>query len=301
MAQMNTVNPYPQIGKQLTQGLGAIIAQLPASPTIDDLADAIYAYVQPLYYLPSTKLEIEVKSVVYNVANSYRNNQVLNGNAVFDSEQAPFIEMLIGSEMTVNFAPDSLLDRLVDIEDNVGTSDLTVMAQTPLFLATISGSSAALYWGTELSNPQSQWIAYFSTNAGQNYSNSLLWSLAAMNGALAGYGAVSNSMIEPTTSVVTNKMVSALIGALTATVGKVIFNWIPRIVKPLSLSRDRIGKLTNAGNGNNGTAMFSGGCTDGCNCYSYWRCTKSNCTDDCSFTRSAGICPLNVLNNNQNM
>lgn len=300
---MNTVNPYPEIGKQLASGLTSIIGQLPTSPTIDDLADAIYAYVQPLYYTASTKLEIELKSVVYNVANSFRNNQVLNGNAVFNSEQAPFINMLIGAEMTANVAPDSLLDRLSDIEDNIGISDLAVISQIPLFLATTTGSSAATYWGTQLSNPQSPWISYFSANAGQNYINSLLWSVAAMNGALAGYGAVSNSLIEPTTEIVTNQMVSSLIGALTATAGKVIFNWIPRIVKPLSLSRDRIGTLTNVGNGTNGTEMFSGGCTDGCFCYSAWRCTKTNCSDDCSFTRSAAICPLKPAqhNNNYNM
>ena len=51
---------------------------------------------------------------------------------------------------------------------------------------------------------------------------------------LAGYGATPTGLIEPTTNMITTNMVSALIGALTITAGKVIFNWIPRITRPVN-------------------------------------------------------------------
>jgi hypothetical protein len=79
-----------------------------------------------------------------------------------------------------------------------------------------------------------KWASYFSGNAGQNYMNTLQWSVAAMNGALAGYGATPQGLIEPTVNIVSVNFISSLIGALTATAGKIIFNWIPRITKPLT-------------------------------------------------------------------
>lgn len=241
MAQPNTINPYALIGQQFQSGLNAIIAGLPVSPTVDDLVQQVWNYLQPIYYQQATtKIEIEVKSVAYNAINSYRNNLVLSGLATYNAKQCPFIGMMIGSSMTANTAPDSFADRLADIEDNIGTSDLTVAEQQALFLAATTGINANSYWIAELANGSSAWLAYFSSNDGQNYMNTIQWSVAAMNGALAGFGAVPDSLIEPTTGVVTNQIVSALAGSLTVSAGKVIFNWIARITKPLDLNVEYI-------------------------------------------------------------
>ena len=249
MAQTPTINPYIQIGSFISSGLNAIIAALPVNPTQEDLLTEVSNYVESVFYSgANTQVQIELYSIAATAANSYRNNLVLNGNALYNSNQMPFVQMLIGPQMNTSIAPDSFSDRLADIEDNIGTSELTVSEQMPLFLSTTIGRNASGYWAAQLVNPQSAWISYFSSNAGQNYMNTLLWNTAAMNGALAGAGATFHGLVEPTVNAVTNQMVSALIGALTTTAGKVIFNWIPKITKPLQLNIDRISNILNGDN-----------------------------------------------------
>ncbi|MBX2906952.1 MAG: hypothetical protein KF744_12990 [Taibaiella sp.] len=242
MSQPNTLNPYLLIGQQIQSGLNSIISGLPVNPTIDDLVNEVFAYVQPIYYPGASQVvTMEVKSVAYNAINSYRNDLVLNNMTFYHGQQTQFIQMLIGSDMTVGIAPDSFQDRITDIEENIGTSALSVNDQQPLFLGTTIGYNANQYWLTEIANPNSAWIGHFSTNPGQNYMNSILWSTAAINGALASYQVTSKGLIEPTIDIVTTNIVSALIGALTITAGKVIFNWIPVITKPLEPSLSVLG------------------------------------------------------------
>ena len=233
MPQPNTINPYAEIGTQIAPGLNSIIGAAPNN--VDDLVNAVYGYISALYYYsPSNQVVIELKSIAYNAVNSYRSNLVLSGNALFNASQIPFIEMLIGASMNSNIATDSFLDRISDIEDNIGTSDLNVLDQTSLFLATTIGSSAYTYWQTQITlGGSSSWHNYLSSNAGQNYMNLLLWSTSAMNGSFAGYGSSPTGLVEPSTSMVSNNMISALIGALTVTAGKLMYNWIPRITKPI--------------------------------------------------------------------
>jgi len=90
-------------------------------------------------------------------------------------------------------------------------------------------------------------VSYFPPSP-ENYMDLPYYTEAAMLGALAGYGAKFNSMIEPTINNVTNNMVSALIGALTVTAGKLIFDWIPRI-QPDSVTALQMGN----GNGGRGS------------------------------------------------
>ena len=235
MPQAPTQNPYKPIGDLIKPGLDAIIVPLPLTPTIDNLASAVYSYVQAQFYpLPTLQVQIEISSVIYNAINSYRNNLVLSGGAYYNAAQAPFIDMLIGSDMTNNMQPDSFADRVAEIEDNIGISNLLVLEQMPLFLATTVGAKANDYWKTELANPLSAWLRFFSANAGQNYNNTLQWSVGAMNGNLAAYGATLTGLIEPTTAMISTNLISALIGALTITAGKLIFNWTPRIVKSIN-------------------------------------------------------------------
>jgi hypothetical protein len=177
---------------------------------------------------------------------------------MYNANQAAFIDLLIGPGMTANTPPSSFQDTVADIEDNIGISDLTVNEQTPLFLATILGMKASIYWNAQINDElQPYWVSKLSPNAGANYMNTLQWSTAAMNGALCGYGASATGLVEPTTAMVTNRLLSALIGALTATAGKLLFNWTPRMVKPLSLNMSRIEGLNNNGgvNGNLGNKL----------------------------------------------
>jgi len=71
-----TVNPYEEIGAQIAPGLNSIIGALTGSPSIDDLVNAVYVYVQPLYYPVPTgvtvplQTQIQIKSVARNAINS---------------------------------------------------------------------------------------------------------------------------------------------------------------------------------------------------------------------------------------
>jgi hypothetical protein len=56
----NTFNPYPIIGTQITNGLDAIAAALTPTSSVDDLVNAIYAYIQPLYY-PSSAVPTQIQ------------------------------------------------------------------------------------------------------------------------------------------------------------------------------------------------------------------------------------------------
>lgn len=234
-----TVNPYGEIGAQITAGLNSIIAALPGSPAISDLVDAVYAYVQPIYYPGSggvvpPQLTLEIKSIARTAINSYVNNLVMGGQTGYNPNQFRFIEMLIGNSLTANLPIISIGDRIADVEDNISDNQLTVSEQTPLLLATTIGEDANTYWAAQVVALASPWAAYFPPGP-EKYMDIPYYVTAAMNGALAGYGATPDSMIEPSVNYVTNKMVSALIGALVCTAGKVIFGWIPRIQHAASM------------------------------------------------------------------
>ncbi len=211
---------------------------MPGSPAISDLVDAVYTYVISVYYPGGTtaQLEIELKSIARTAINSYVNNLVIGGQAGYNAAQFRFIEMMVGSSLTSNLSVNTIGDRITDIENNLTDNQLTVSEQTPLLLAATIGFNAATYWNTKII-PVTQggsaptpgpWAPYLPPNS-QSYLNLPFYVAAAMNGALAAYGATPSGMVEPSVNFVTNKMVSALIGALTVTAGKVIFNWIPRI------------------------------------------------------------------------
>jgi hypothetical protein len=198
----------------------------------------VYTYIVNQFYgggAQSNQVELELKSVAYNAINSYRSNLVLAGNGQYNGSQAAFIELLIGPSMTANTSPASVGDVLDDVENNIGISDLSVNEQTPLFMATVLGKAAYNYWSSKIvgANP---WTPKFSTVAGQNYMNTLKWNVGAMSGALSGYGSSFEGLVEPNTNAVSNRMIAAVMGALTVTAGLVLFNWNTRVVKPLSLA-----------------------------------------------------------------
>ena len=302
-----TFNPYVDIGNATKAGIISVIAYLNTlTPpvAVSDVVDGVTDYIANTYYGggPTTQQLTELNSIAYNAINSYNSNLVLQGNAMYNAKQMAFIQLLIGAGMTANTAPASVGDAINEIQDNIGTSDLTVNEQTPLFLAATVGTAAFDYWSGIIVTP-GPWSSYINiANNGKNYMNSLIWVVAAMNGALAAYGSSVTGMVEPTTAMVSNQLISALIGAITVTVGKVIFNWSPRIVKPLTLNLSQISNLnTNVNNPRptNPPAMDksttyqptpiqtqgccnSGGCTDGCGTIAtWWNCTHQNCTKDC--------------------
>lgn len=237
-----TFNPYPLIGTQLTAGLDAIATDFAGGfSTVDDLVTSIYNYIQPIYYPTSggapvpMYLQVEIKSVVYNMINAY-NNKALGTTLLYTPQQTNIINMLLGSN-TTNLTPLNTLDNwLNDIQDNISKANLNIDLQTPLLLASKVGRSVYSYWNTVIGTP-GNWagLGTFSSDAYRNYVNLALWSAACMEGALIGANASQKGLIAPTTDITSVNIVSALIGALAIGAGKVIFGWVPRI-QPIELS-----------------------------------------------------------------
>jgi hypothetical protein len=237
-----TFNPYPLIGTQIADGMDAIAADLTTESTVDDLAQAIYDYIQPIYYpTASTQIEIEVKSVVYNIVNAY-NNKAIQYTLPYDEQQMKFIIMMLG-KTTINTTPINAIDIwLSDIEDNISKSGLALEQQTPLLLAIESGKTIYDYWITKVSTP-GEWSKFFQEPTNVNYIYIPYWLSACMNGALIGADASQKGLIAPTTDIVSVNIVSALIGALSIGAGKVIFKWVPEI-QPVDLTLDNNGMLS---------------------------------------------------------
>lgn len=234
VSKSSTINPYYLVGEQIAPGLDAIIGNLPASPTTEDLINEVVSYVTSLYNTnPPLSVTVEYSSIAAHAINSFRSNLILEGNADFNESQGAFIDLMIGHPMVSQVSPDALVEKVRNIEENIAISNLTVHEQIPLFLATASGVASYIYWEAQIKNQASAWAPYFSSIDGQNYMNTLRWSLAAMNGSLSGYGSSISGLVEPSYDRVTNLIVSSLIGALALTAGKLIFNWSPIITKPL--------------------------------------------------------------------
>lgn len=228
-----TFNPYPLIGPQLTTGMDAIAGALSPASTVDDLANVIYSYIQPIYYpvnAPATvpiQIEIEIKSVVYNVINSYNNNPQ-TASLFYGPKQSYFIDLLLGLKTDTTTPINAINSWLLDIEDNITKDSMPIAAQTPLLLTTVQAKAIYAYWNTKVATPGA-WAPFFQTPAPLNYANIPHWLVACMEGVLIGAQATPMGLIQPTTEIVTVNIVSSLIGGLAIGAGKVIFRFVPRV------------------------------------------------------------------------
>jgi hypothetical protein len=239
----NTLNPFPQIGTQLTSGLTAIASTSTGITTVDDLVTAIYNYIQPIYYPGTTvpkALEIELKASVYNIINAYNNNPE-TASLYYGPKQSYFIDLMLG-ERTTNLTPLNAIDNwLADIEDNITKDSMGIASQSPLLLATETGRSVYAYWKGEVDSGASPWGPYFgSTMADRNYANIPFWTASCMEGTLIGAQATAQGMIAPTTEIVSTNIICALIGGLAIGAGKVIFKWVPRL-QPMNVVTNNAG------------------------------------------------------------
>jgi hypothetical protein len=226
-----TLNPYPDLGTQFVAGMNAIIAGLPPTPTIDDLANEVITFVETTYFIPATMTQaqkMEVKSVVYSTINSFVNSQV---RTMYGGAQKSFADMMIGPSLTSGLTVDSIENRILDIQDNLSENNLSVEMQTPLLLAIMIGQTCYTYWLAQIAlGATGAWFTpYFSGAQVSAIANVPYWVAASMEGALIGARSTNRGMIETTTQIVSNEIIQSLIGALTIAAGKVIFLWIPRI------------------------------------------------------------------------
>ncbi|HXB40336.1 MAG TPA: hypothetical protein VNZ49_07315 [Bacteroidia bacterium] len=225
-----TFNPYPQIGTELIAGMDSIASALTPASTVDDLVNAIYSYIQPIYYpLPTVpkQIEIEIKSVAYHIINAY-NNKALWTSMKFSSQQMNFICMMLGGITDYKTPINAINSWLLDNEDNITKANLSIDDQVPLLLGIQEGKSIYKYWITKTAAPGT-WAPFFETAESHNYANVPHWLVACMEGGLIGSNTSPNGLISPTIDIVSVDIISSLIGALAIGAGKVIFKWVPRI------------------------------------------------------------------------
>jgi hypothetical protein len=249
------------------------------------LANTIYDYIQPLYYpvppktVVSTQLQIEIKSVVYNIINAY-NNQSLRG---YNSEQMIILGMFLGPT-TTDLTPINAIDTwFAGVENNISETGLSTDEQAPLLLTSEVAKTLYPYWVSKVAAP-GKWSQFFQPQASFNYANIPFWTVAGIEGAAIGASASDKGLIAPTTDIVSVEIISALIGALAIGAGKIIFRWVPRI-QPVQLFTETdngtvIGGFSFAMDGGGGAASRVKN-----ECAITNNCNAGNCHYACSVTR----------------
>ena len=230
----NTINPYPIVGTQLTNGLAALSANLTNSSTVANLVTQVYNYVQSVYY-PSAgsvpqDIQTEVQAAIYHIINGYNNSILRTSASCLTTKQAYFVELMLGLKLTNTTPINYLSSWILDIEDNITKAELSTDEQIPLLLGTQMASTMNTYWTSQVASPNTLWTSIFSSNTAENYANIPHWTAACIDGAIIGATASPlTGLITPSTDITSVTIISALAGALAIGAGKVMFGWVPRI------------------------------------------------------------------------
>ena len=240
---MTLQNPYHTLGPQLKTALDYIIANMPLSPSFDNLNNTLYDALfgnNP----PSDSLAIVyAKSVLPMVYNSYIVHSGVTSSVVeklqtidnvprfaaaaqynqYSDKQYAIIYHLLKAISTT--PTESIPQLLITTDEKIAGSGLTLAEQTPLFVATALGKAVYEYWLLNIPQP-SAWAAYL-VNPGitpqamdaLNYNNVSNWVSAAMQGALLGWGSINLPKLDFV------DMTAANLGAIGMAAGKVVFKW----------------------------------------------------------------------------
>ena len=209
------VSPYGAIAQRHKDGLDAILVSIgaggPGTVTVDDLMDAVYAYLVSVYTTIGTNPQGEesVRATIANAINGY----IQNGGA------SPYLRQLQSIPVTTLISKfDRMADAMVAAPVLKGNA-----ARAQMVLAI--GQADAEYWGTQIAAAVNPWVSYMFSNAAINYSSVPYWTDAAMFGAHFDYYQVDATDSNASTAVI----ISALAGSLVVSAGKVVFGWVPKI------------------------------------------------------------------------
>ncbi|MCW5908628.1 MAG: hypothetical protein KIS94_12270 [Chitinophagales bacterium] len=216
-------NPYQT--DLLTNGFNYLIANLPGSPTVNDLNTTILAYFTSLPNpVSSEALSIMQNTNIYSINNYI--NQTIAVNLNYGGAASAFIETVL-SGIKEN-TTDSLTDYLLSAQELLAAADINTASKEALYVALTNAQGSCAYWQTTVATPGS-WAAYLHSNEAVNYANIPTWVIAAFTAVLSGYAQVQAVAIsEPNVFNTQGRQVSAFMGygsALAVTAGKVIFKW----------------------------------------------------------------------------
>jgi len=225
-----TYNPYKASNTTFTDGLDYIIANLPGSPTLDDLTETIMEYFLSLPEPEDGKLVDAMAYAIPNSVNDYINSKILlnlnfnaNGQVIIDSVLSAIREESI----------DSLGDCLEAYIEEVAKADINTVSKTSLYQAVGIANANQAYWKNIVTTPGA-WSTYINSNAAINYANIPNWTSAAFIGVFSGFAQIQYP--EVAGADLWNGQgrnaggVIAVGSALALTAGKVIFKWAKRPV-----------------------------------------------------------------------
>jgi hypothetical protein len=251
--QTKVINPYPFIGAKHKEALDFIIANLPASPTFDNLNEVVVSGI----FTPTTSFPdlndlflTLLKTVLPNAYNGYVNKgtsdggrgtggnmggtgdegrgtsgntggvnsewRMVSSNTRYTEGQLVIINKMLQGINRI--AAEDIGDFLSGIEENIASAGLSFEEQMPLLMATSAGKSDFDYWIPLIETP-GPWAAYLTDNKVFNYLHVAGLVSASVQGALLPYGLVKHPQFQPL------DIYSVLIGSVGLAAGKVVMGW----------------------------------------------------------------------------
>lgn len=223
------ISPYKLLAQQHYEGLVYIETNLPSITSFEELNNAVYDYVQGLYFPTADSfMEAEIKSIIPFAIDDYKNRQLDH----YSGDQLKYIRMMMDEVIRL---PESVplistLQFIKNMQNNFEQSGMSIEEQTPLQMALMIGVRNVYYWQSALVNPASNWYSegYFSDKDYVNAADVKYWVLAALHGVFTGANkAKSYGLIDPP-RIIGIDMVSALTASLGASVAKVMFKILPK-------------------------------------------------------------------------
>jgi hypothetical protein len=220
-------------------GLSTVVATLaggtlPPTPAI--LYNAVYSYIQPIYYPssgpPPTQQLQNLNAMLGNHFDAYLDPKN-PAWAFYNQKQLTIINDFINqlNKVPINKLAINNNGNFIAISgENLAFSCLTIHEQAPLLIAmTVTGSAVNLLYPQILS-PNASWATFFDPSSAVNFMNLRKWLTAAFVGALIG--ATQSTTDMPTTATdgagIGNNLITTTTSALFATFGSIIFQWEQR-------------------------------------------------------------------------
>ncbi len=224
-------NPYSAtIGAQHTAGLTSVVTAIGAGPTtLAVINTKTSGYTATTLYPGVTILPVlqnELDSIAIHGVNNYINPVANNFNGI----QMQFSNMLLNT-IICGVPVESIGDFILDVEDNVTKSGLSVEEQIPLMMATAVGKANYDYLMTAVATPANIWYTngYFNAKDFANRASLPYWVQSAMMATLNNASkAKSYGLIDPP-QIAGVDMITTVAASVGVCCAKIMLKLIPRI------------------------------------------------------------------------
>ena len=293
--EQTTINPFPSFSKDIPQGLNAIIAALGASPSVDDVNNALITFISSathFNYASNPLNEVELNSYFPTAINAYINGDI-NGIA---PNQVPFINLLLNKIKDI--PPLQIKNFIINVEEQIAAATLSLQRKDQLYMATAVAAACTDYWVAQINMPPSSpsaWASFFDTNIAVNIATLPYWITAAIRASLyfCFKGNYETSSIEPP-KISGPNYVTVLTAALGISTGIVIFKWTQKI----SMATPVKYAIIKSRDGGGTTERKVSATIEACDNVADMCCTLT-CQADCAFLSGQGHNNAVVIGKNE--